>query len=84
MRCKFFFVLAFAGSALLGCPARSPADEDACLTDSQCGGGLVCCHSSDEALGSRQSTKTMDRGFCVKSAVCDTVAAPPQAPLPQE
>jgi hypothetical protein len=83
MRRLFWLVLALPGFSLFGCPARSPADEDACMSDSQCGNDLVCCHSSDEGFGTT-SNKPMDRGFCVKSAVCANVAAPAQAPLPQE
>jgi hypothetical protein len=75
--------VALATGLLLGCQPRSPADEDACTTDAQCGGGLVCCHSSEEGL-SASSAKHQDRGFCVKAAVCDNVAAPSQTPLPRE
>lgn len=74
---------ALGGLLLTACPTRSPADQDACIDDAHCGSGLVCCHSSDEGL-STSSRKAMDRGFCVKTAVCDNVLAPSQAPLPPE
>ena len=68
---------------LAACTPRSPADEDACTTDAHCGGGLVCCHSSEESIGTGTS-KFADRGFCVKSTVCSSVSGPTQAPLPPE
>jgi hypothetical protein len=53
---------------------RAPSQEDACRNDEGCAPSLVCCHASAD-------TDT-ERGFCVKPAVCKTVAAPPQPPLP--
>jgi len=83
MRNSLLHVAIAIAVALTACQPRSPADEDACTTDAQCGGGLVCCHSSEEGL-SASSARHQDRGFCVKSAVCDNVAAPAQTPLPRE
>ncbi len=81
--CFCFCFHVVAGPALLDCAARSPADEDACTSDAHCGGGLVCCHSSEDGVATA-SSKPLDRGFCVKSAVCANVAGPAPAPLPPE
>ena len=69
-------------AAACGSP-RTPADEDACRADGDCGGGLVCCHTTGESP-STESSQPNDRGFCVKRAVCEGVPVPSQAPLPME
>jgi hypothetical protein len=65
---------------LLACgQPRAPSQEDACRDDSGCSAGLVCCHTTGETA---PSSAGFDRGFCVKAAVCSSVAVPAQPALP--
>jgi hypothetical protein len=82
MKISLAVTMLLAALAACGSP-RTPADEDACHADGDCGGGLVCCHTTGDSP-STVSAQPNDRGFCVKAAVCEGVPVPSQAPLPPE
>jgi len=77
-------LLAFAVLAAACGQARSPADQDACAADGDCGSGLVCCHTTGDSIPTASSSKDRERGFCVKRDVCQGVAVPDQTPVPMD